>query len=187
MAAPAAIRPPTIRSRCGRTRCLASAPLGSRRRAIGAVRGLASRAPRSRPSLVPRRGRARCPHRAAAPSARCVALPPAAPRPRPSLVPRCGMVPRLAAGESNRTPRPARLWGAHGDAPRKTLSVCYSPCPRAIFAPLVPHFAALLTPPLRRAPHAPSPLHCLWLCLPPPPRHRKNGTNAPDFPGSFRT
>ena len=23
------------------------------------------------------------------------------------------------------TPRPARLMGAHGDAPRKTLSVCY--------------------------------------------------------------
>ncbi len=26
------------------------------------------------------------------------------------------------------TPRPARLWGAHGDAPSKTLSVCYLPC-----------------------------------------------------------
>ena len=25
------------------------------------------------------------------------------------------------------TPRPARLWGAHGDAPSKTLSVCYLP------------------------------------------------------------
>ena len=92
----------------------------SRRRAIGAVRGFASRSPAS-----------------------------------PRRVPRCGMVPRLAAGESNRTPRPARLWGAHRDAPRKTLSVCYSPCPRAIFAPLVPHFAALLTPPRspRSSPH----------------------------------
>ena len=51
---------------------------------------------------------------------------------RSTLVPRCGMVPRLAAGKSNRTPRPARLWGAHRDAPRKTLSVCYSPCSRAL-------------------------------------------------------
>ena len=52
------------------------------------------------------------------------ALPPLHPREvrRPfAVVWCCG----FAAGEGDRTPRPARLLGAHGDAPGKTLSVCY--------------------------------------------------------------
>ena len=36
---------PVVQYRCGRARCLTAGPPGSRRRAIGAVRGLASRAP----------------------------------------------------------------------------------------------------------------------------------------------
>ena len=40
---------PVVRYRCGRARCLAAGPPGSRRRAIGAVRCLASRAPLSYP------------------------------------------------------------------------------------------------------------------------------------------
>ena len=38
---------------------------------------------------------------------------------------RRGGAPRFRGAGGDRTPRPARLWGAHGDAPSKTLSVCY--------------------------------------------------------------
>ncbi len=89
---------------------------------LGAVRGFASRAPllrappvrhRRAPSLVRLGGRARCPHRAAAPQrgARLGIPHPVAARPRcspPASTPR-GMVPRLAAGGDDQTPRPARL------------------------------------------------------------------------------
>ena len=47
--------------------------------------------------------------------------------PRSVVRSRCAVVwcRGFAAGEGDRTPRPARLLGAHGDAPGKTLSVCY--------------------------------------------------------------
>ena len=77
---------------------------------------------------VPRCGRARCPHRAAAPSARCAAW-------------HCAVwnrAPRWGAGVTGR--RALRGYrGAHGDAPGKTLSVCpmaitpaHYPRPRAM-------------------------------------------------------
>ena len=104
----------------------------SRRRAIGAVRGMASRTPSRAPcsysTPVPRCGRARCPHRAAAPSARCVPLHPAPPPPR--RIARGGSPPRCAALH----PAPPRLF-ARGRAPLP----CPTPCAPTPPAPLRAH------------------------------------------------
>ena len=81
-----------------------------------------ARAPWSGPVARSRCGRARCPHRAAAPSVRCAALPPAARRraPLPRHIARGGSPPRCAAWPP--APVAARTTPAHPSSSTRAKS-----------------------------------------------------------------
>ena len=140
----------TLVSRCSRPRCPHRAAAPHRPQWLtAAVRGFAPRPPRrsSRraprscpvacPTLVSRCGRARCPHRAAAPSARCAALSPCPSPPPlrefpshplitravrglacPVVRSRCARAPRRAASPAVAHRRSARLRTARAPTAR---------------------------------------------------------------------